>query len=206
MKPPIVLWFDFASPYAYFGLDAAERLAAKYGREIVGALILVWAVLKAHAIPPPMDVAAKRAYFLTDMARSAAYHGVAYNHPAKFPLSTHRAARLYYTLAAQDCGRARALGRELFSAYFVYGVDISEPAALCQIAARHGMNGQAGLESETGRAKLGEAIDQAVAAGVCGSPWFELDGEAFFGADRLPQIAWRLSGAQHVEEPHGRVF
>ncbi len=43
-----------------------------------------------------------------------------------------------------------------------------------------------------GRERLNGAVAEAVAAGVCGSPWFFVDGEAFFGADRLPQIAWRL--------------
>jgi len=210
MKPPIRMWFDFASPYAYFALDTAERLAAAHGREIEWRPILVWAVLKAQSIPPPMDPLAKRAYFLADMARSAAFHNVAYRAPTKFPLSTHRAARLYYALADEDQECARALGRDLFSAYFASDVDISETVALTEIAARHGLTSQAAmiaLEDETGRARLAEATDKAVAAGVCGSPWFEVDGEAFFGADRLPQIAWRLAGKAPVEEePHGRVL
>jgi 2-hydroxychromene-2-carboxylate isomerase len=212
MKPPIVLWFDFASPYAYVALDASERLAARHQREIEWRPILVWALLKAQSIPAPMDPPARRAYFVPDMARSAAFHGVPYRHPAKFPLSTHRAARLYYALAEHDRDRARALGRDLFSAYFADGVDISEPAALTELAARHGMDAQAtaaAIEGETGRARLAAAIEQAVATGVCGSPWFDVDGEAFFGADRLPQIAWRLDGqalARSSEGRDGRVF
>jgi 2-hydroxychromene-2-carboxylate isomerase len=210
MKPPIHMWFDFASPYAYFALDAAERLAAAHGREIEWRPILGWAVLKGQSIPPPMDPPARRAYFLADMARSAAFYDVPYRAPTKFPLSAHRAARLYYALAEEDNERAFALGRDLFSAYFAADVNISETVALTEIAARHGMTSQAAMaapEGETGRGRLAEAIDQAVAAGVCGSPWFEVEGEAFFGADRLPQIAWRLGGkAPGKEEPHGRVF
>jgi 2-hydroxychromene-2-carboxylate isomerase len=38
-------------------------------------------------------------------------------------------------------------------------------------------------------------IDTAVSEKVCGSPWFIVDGEPFFGVDRLPQIAWRLTMA-----------
>jgi 2-hydroxychromene-2-carboxylate isomerase len=210
MNPPIRMWFDFASPYAYVALEAAERLAAADGRAIEWRPILLWAVLKAQSIPPPMDPPARRAYLLADMARSAAFHNVAYRAPTKFPLSTHRATRLYYVLATEDQERARALGRDLFSAYFAADVDISETAALTEIASHHGMTPQAvmtGLEGETGRARLAEAIDKAVAAGVCGSPWFEVDGEAFFGSDRLPQIAWRLGEkAPSREEPHGRVL
>lgn len=44
----------------------------------------------------------------------------------------------------------------------------------------------------TRRRRLGEVNDAAIAAGVSGSPWIDIDGEAFFGADRLPMLAWRL--------------
>lgn len=191
MPAPIVLYLDFASPYAYFAIDQADALAASHGREVEWRPILLWAVLKAQDVPPPMDPPARRAYFLADMARSAAFHGVPYRHPAHFPLSSHRAARLYYAVAEHDPERARALGRDLFAAYFSQAVDIADEAALASLAARRGVAAQA-LESEAGRRRLAEANDKAAAAGVCGSPWFVVDGEAFFGADRLPQIAWRL--------------
>jgi len=199
MPAPIIVWFDFASPYAYFAMDAAERLAAAHGREIEWRPILVWAVLKAQSVPAPMEPPAKRAYFHTDMARSAAFHGAAYRAPHKFPLSSHHAARLYYAVAEQEPDRAHALRRDLFSAYFAQGIDISEPTALIEIVSRRGVSAEAAraaLVGEIGRHRLADEIDNAVAAGVCGSPWFLVDGEAFFGADRLPQIAWRLSGAR----------
>jgi 2-hydroxychromene-2-carboxylate isomerase len=198
MRAPIVLWFDFASPYAYFAMDAAERLAAAHDREIEWRPILLWAVLKAQSIAPPMDPPAKRAYFLADIARSAAFHGVPYRAPSKFPLSSHHAARLYYAIAEEVPSRARALGRDLLSAFFAEHIDISETAALTAISVRNGISAEAAraaLEGAIGRRRLSEAIEAAVASGVCGSPWFLVDGEAFFGADRLPQIAWRLSVA-----------
>jgi 2-hydroxychromene-2-carboxylate isomerase len=150
MKPPIHMWFDFASPNAYFALDAAERLAAAHGREIEWRPILGWAVLKGQSIPPPMDPPARRAYFLADMARSAAFYDVPYRAPTKFPLSAHRAARLYYALAEEDNERAFALGRDLFSAYFAADVNISETVALTEIAARHGMTSQAAMAAPEG--------------------------------------------------------
>ena len=208
MPAPIVLWFDFASPYAYFAWEAAERLAAAHGREIEWRPILLWAVLKAQSIPAPMDPPAKRAYFHSDMARSAAFHGVAYRAPDKFPISSHFAARLFYAIADADQARARALGKTLLASYFAENIDISETSALIAIAMRQGLSAEAAqeaLEGEIGRRGLYQSVDAAVAAGVCGSPWFLVDGEPFFGADRLPQIAWRLSGVlpRQTEETHG---
>jgi 2-hydroxychromene-2-carboxylate isomerase len=187
---PIVLWFDFASPYAYFALDAAERIAADHGRALLWRPFLLWAALKAQDAPAPMDLPAKRAYLLADMARSAAFYGLPYQAPSRFPLSAHRAARLYYTLAERDGALARAVGRDVFAAYFREDADISDPATLAAIAARRSV---AAIDDEVGRRRLAQANDEAVAAGVYGSPWIEVDGESFFGADRLPQLAWRLS-------------
>ena len=202
MARAVDFYFDFASPYAYFSLGPIDRLAREHGLTVEWHPILVWAVLKAHGIAPPMDPPAKRAYFMTDMVRSAAFHGVPYRHPARLPLSSHRAARLYYAIAAEDPETARAFGRSVFSAFFTQGLDISEETTLVAVAAIHGIGSataKAGIEGETGRERLAEAVDQAVAAKVLGSPFFILDGEPFFGADRIPQLAWRLSRAQPPE-------
>ena len=198
MTAPITLWLDFTSPYAYFALDAVECLAHSHGRGLIWRPILLWAVLKAQKVPPPLEAPARRSYLLADMARSAAFYHVSYSPPSRFPLSAHRAARVFYALEELGSAHARAFGRDVFAAYFQSDADISDVATLAEIAARHGMTreqAEAATEGDLGRRRLAEANDSAIAAGVCGSPWMEVDGEAFFGADRLSQIAWRLSGA-----------
>jgi 2-hydroxychromene-2-carboxylate isomerase len=199
MKKPILFYFDFASPYAYFALDGIERLAESHGRTVEWRPILVWALLKAHGIAPPLEVPVKRAYFEADMKRSAAFHGISdYRHPGRLPVSSHRAARLFYDLQTRDAALARSLGREAFRAFFTRDEDISDEDTLVRVASRVGIDPSAarnGMNGETGRAALGAMIDTAVSEGVCGSPWFIIDGEAFFGVDRLPQISWRLETA-----------
>jgi 2-hydroxychromene-2-carboxylate isomerase len=193
---PIRFYFDFASPYAYFALPRAERLADQHGRALEWRPILVWAVLKAQGIAPPMDAAVKRSYFLTDMKRSAAFHGVPYRHPAKLPVSSHLAARLYWAIAGYDPQAAKHFGRDVFTAFFTHGEDISDELVVLSLAARHGLAEAPARDAMTGpigRERLASMVDAAVADGVTGSPFFIVDGEPFFGADRLPQIAWRLS-------------
>ena len=59
------------------------------------------------------------------------------------------------------------------------------------------------LEAETAAAiqrqdvkdRLRAETDAALAKGVFGSPFFLLDGEGFWGADRLDQLEWRLQGS-----------
>lgn len=198
MAGPIRFYLDFASPYAYCALPGIERLAAQHDRELEWRPIMVWAVLKAQGIPPPMQAPARVEYFVADMKRSAAFHGLPYRHPTKFPLSAHRAARLYHALAAEDEALARAVGREFFTAFLTRDEDISDADVLTAIAARHGVSpetARAAMDEELGRERLADTIDAAVADGVVGSPFFIVDGEGFFGADRLPQIEWRLAGS-----------
>lgn len=196
MSDPIRFYFDFASPYAYFSVEAVERIAAEHGRPLEWRPILMWAVLKAHQIAPPMDSPAKRAYFLHDMTRSAAFYGIPYRQPVKLPLSSHNAARLWHVLAARDEPAARAYGRDVFSAFFAEYRDISDQDVLVDIASLYGMSGTDAREAMAGpqgRALLEAEVARAIADNVCGSPWFLVDHEGFFGADRLPQLRWRLS-------------
>src|SRR5690606_13046498 len=101
--------------------------------------ILMWAVLKAHGIAPPMDVPAKRAYFLNDMKRSAAFHGLPYRDPVKLPLSSHLAARLHHAVGKEDPAQAEAFARRVFSAFFTEQRDISDESVLIGLAAEAGI-------------------------------------------------------------------
>lgn len=196
MPDPIRFYFDFASPYGYFASARIDEIASRHGRTVEWRPILMWAVLKAHNIAAPMESPVKRDYMLADMERSAAFFDLPYRRPVKLPLSSHLAARLYYAVRNDDPDRAALLARRLFDAFFVDQRDISDADTLVAIAVNAGIAEDAareGMSGTNGRAQLEAAVAEAVDAGVVGSPHFILDGEGFFGADRLPQLAWRLS-------------
>lgn len=201
MAGPIVFYFDFASPYAYFALDGLTRLGAETDRGVEWRPVLVWAVLKAHGITGPMETAARRDYIVRDMVRSAEFYGQPYKHPSKLPLSAHHAMRLYYAIEQQDRETAHAFGREIFSAFFTRDQDISNEEVVVDVAARVGIGdceARHGISGDYGRWQLSQMVDRAAADGVVGSPFFIVDGEGFFGADRLPQLAWRLKQPSYV--------
>ena len=197
MADPIRFYFDFASPYAYFAAQQIDGIGAEFGREVEWRPILMWAVLKAHGIAAPMDAPVKRAYMLNDMERSAAFFGMPYRKPVKLPLSSHLAGRLFYAVRAQDPDQALAFARRLLPAFFAEERDISDAATLSELAAEVGiapeMTAEA-MQGTVGRAGLEAAVAEAVTAGVVGSPYFIVDGEGLFGADRLPQLRWFLGG------------
>jgi 2-hydroxychromene-2-carboxylate isomerase len=203
MNTPLRLYFDFASPYAYLALRPMQALAEQHGRTIEYRPILLWAVLKAHGIAAPLDAPAKRSYFMADMVRSAAFHDVPYRHPAKLPVSSHLAARLYYAVVEQQPEAAQAMVHMIFDAFFARGEDITLADVLSALAMAQGLDLSAArkaMDGQVGRQRLAEAVDLAIVDKVCGSPFVIVDGEAFFGADRLPQVAWRLSQRAKAQE------
>ena len=198
-KAPIDFWFDFSSPYGYLMAEKIDALAARHGRSVRWHPVLLGVIFQATGSRPPVDGASSKAtYMVNDFARSARFLGVPYNPPSRFPLPTQNAARAFYWLQAQDDALARRFARAVYCAFFVEDRDISSPDTVLEIAAQQGVDRSAlenALQDAEVKARLKTACDEALAAGVFGSPHVLIDGEAFFGADRLPQIEqWLASG------------
>ncbi|GAB1413540.1 2-hydroxychromene-2-carboxylate isomerase [Candidatus Desulfobacillus denitrificans] len=198
MSDPIEFYFDFSSPYSCIASELIDGLAERYGRKVKWRPMLLGVVFQKTGQPLLVNVPLKGEYSLRDFARSARYHGVPFNFPAKFPLSTVSAARAYYWLHGQDCAKARQFARAAFRAYWVDGRDISDLAVLQEIAAGLGVDPAAlaaGVATPEIKERLRAETEAALAKGMCGAPWFVVDGEPFWGADRLPQIEkWLQTG------------
>ena len=196
---PIDFWFDFSSPYGYLLSEKIDELAARFGRKVRWHPILLGVVFKATGSAPlSMQYPAKAAYSLHDFARSARFLDVAYRQPDHFPLPTQLAARAYYWLHGQDCALARRFAHAVFRALFVANRDVSQQETVLEIAANLGVDRGIladALQAPEIKARLKEETDAALTRGIFGSPYVLIDGEAFFGADRLPQIErWLASG------------
>lgn len=198
-KPPIDFWFDFSSPYGYLLSEKIDALATQYGRKVRWHPILLGIVFKTTGSAPlTMQNPAKASYSLHDFSRSARFMGIPYKHPSQFPLATQNAARAYYWLHGQDCALARQFAHATFRALYVDDRDISSPDTVLDIAGQLGVDREAlaaALQSPEIKERLKDEVDNAIKLGVFGSPYVLIDGEAFFGADRLPQIEhWLKTG------------
>jgi 2-hydroxychromene-2-carboxylate isomerase len=198
MPQPIEFYFDFTSPYGYLTSEKIDQLAARYQRKVKWRPFLMSAALQATGAPILTRVPLKGDYSLHDFARSARFLDIDYSHPENFPLATQVAARAYYWLHDNDCDAARAFAHSVFRACFSEGRDISGIDVVLEIAVRHGAARVALSEALNGQAlkdRLKAECEAAIAKGVFGSPYIIVDGEPFFGADRLPQIErWLASG------------
>ncbi|MCF8151314.1 MAG: 2-hydroxychromene-2-carboxylate isomerase [Burkholderiaceae bacterium] len=198
MSDAIEFWFDFSSPYSYLASEVIDDLATRHGRKVKWRPIMLGAAFKASGVPFLLSVPLKGDYSKHDIERSARFLGVPYAFPPKFPLPTLAAARGYYWLHGQNCGKAREFAHAVFRAYWVDGRDISELSVVAEIVERLGIDREAftaAIATPEIKERLKQETDAAIAKGMFGAPYFMVDGEPFWGVDRLPQIdKWLATG------------
>lgn len=198
MANPLEFYFDFSSPYSYLASEAIEPLAARYGRRVDYMPLLLGAAFRISGSKPLTDIPLKGEYSKRDFARSARFAGVPFVLPDPFPISTVGAARAYLWLGDSDRPRADAFLHAAFRAYFAQGRNISDPAVLAQVLREAGIDAAQALEAIQQPAlkeRLKLQVDTAVERGVFGAPFIFVDGEPFWGNDRLPQVErWLAAG------------
>jgi 2-hydroxychromene-2-carboxylate isomerase len=188
---PIDFYFDFSSPYSYIASEWIEALAARHGRTVAWKAVMLGAVFQAAELKSPVSHPVKREYSLHDFERSARFAGVPLAMPAKFPIATQNALRVFWFLHDSDPARAVAWARLCLRAYFTRGVDLGDAVALAGLASDLGFEAGAAERVWTDpvwKDRLRQVNDAAIAAGVFGAPFFVIDGEPFWGNDRRPQI------------------
>lgn len=179
------------SPYVYLGHARFVDIANRHNAQVLlkpmdlGKVFSVSGGVALAQRPPQ-----RQAYRLVELERWSKFLGVPMNlHPTYFPVSGDAAARLI--IAAQLAhGTARAL--EL-TAGITRGVwadqrNIADAATLALIADEAGFDG-AGLlkasEAQAVQAAYAQNTQDAISANVFGAPWFTLDGQPYWGQDRL---------------------
>jgi len=198
MPRQIDFYFDFSSPYGYFASAQIEELGKRHGAAVRWRPILLGAIFKISGVVPIALVPLKADYFNRDTARFARLLNVPLKMPAQFPFGTVTACRAFYLLDRQDPAAAVRLAKAIFHAAFAEGRDICPVEHIGEIAAAAGFDGEAimaGIQDAEVKTILKHAVDEAIERGVFGSPYFLVDGEPFWGVDRLAQVeAWLARG------------
>jgi 2-hydroxychromene-2-carboxylate isomerase len=190
-KPPIDFYFDFSSPYGYFASTRIDELAKKHGRSVVWRPMLLGAVFKITGQQPLSTVPLKNSYMAHDLVRTAKLLDVPYKLPSKFPAGMQAPSRAFYWLGDKDRDLAKKLAQALFHAYFAEDRDISNPEVTGNVAAKLGVDKTELTQALTDPAvkeRLRTEVDAAIERGVFGSPYIVVDGEPFWGSDRLDQV------------------
>jgi 2-hydroxychromene-2-carboxylate isomerase len=191
MTNAIDFYFDFSSPYGYLASMRIDAIGAQAGRPVRWHPILLGAIFKVSGGTPLTTIPLKGEYSVRDMARSARLHDIPFRLPGRFPIPTQHAARLALWALRADEALGKRIAGALYRAYFVDDRDISDPQTCADIAAEAGVDRAAALEAMNADAvkeALKSEVQQAIERKVFGSPFVIVDGEPFWGADRLDQV------------------
>lgn len=195
---PIEFWFDFASGYAYFAALEIDGLAERHGRTVAWRPFTLGAAFKVTGAQGLSRTPLKRDYARRDWQRLARLKGVPFRLPENHPRTGLPAIRAFYHLERTDADAAAALAKHLIIGYFQDGLDTDDPNAIATAATALGIDRNAilaGIADPEVKLIAREHGEQAVARGVFGSPWIFVDGEPFWGSDRLPMVERWLEGA-----------
>jgi len=194
----IDFYFDFSSPYGYLAAQSVDGLGERQGVEVRWRPILLGAVFKTTGAAPLVDLPLKGDYARCDMARSARRLGVPFTFPPNFPFSSVAASRAFSWLADQDPAQARRFAKAIYRAVFGEGREMESPDSVAGEAAKLDLDPEAlkaALQDKGVKDRLRREVEAAVAKGVFGSPFFLVDGEPFWGHDRMHDVEeWLRTG------------
>ncbi len=196
-SPPDMLdfYFDFISPFGWIGAERIGAIAARHGRRIDWHPFLLKAtVIETMGLPPLLETPLKGHYSLHDAKRSARYHGLSISANARFGFSSVKAERAVLWTRARSPEDVGALVLALYRRHWRDGADISEPDVIVDVAADLGLPRDevvAALDDPWVKAALHDEVSAAIELGVFGSPTVRVDGEMFWGSDKLDMVdAW----------------
>jgi 2-hydroxychromene-2-carboxylate isomerase len=186
-------WFDFGSTYSYVGAMRVEAEGTRAGVPVEYRPFLLGPIFTEllGIKDSPYNVQPVRGrYMWRDLERLCRKHGLRWRRPSVFPRSSVLAARV--ALASDPV--IGPLTRAIFLASFAEDLDISDAGILRKLVDSAGGDGVRAIElAQTPeiKARLRANTAEAQQIGIFGAPDFVVDGELFFGQDRLEDaIAW----------------
>ena len=198
--PTIDYFFTLVSPFAYLGHRAFLDVAGKYGAEVrfrPVALMGVWE--HSGAVPLPQRPQSRQEYRLIELQRWREKRRVPLNlHPKHFPTNPTLADRSVIALVEAGADPGDYAGAVL-RACWADDKDVADADVLAGLLDAAGHDARAILasaESDAVAAIHQANTDAAVAAGVVGAPGYVLNGEPFWGQDRIELLADALASGR----------
>ncbi len=188
MTGPIQFWFDFSSPYGYIGSRRIEEVAARHGRGVRWRPFLLGVLFQTTGQSPLLHQPMRGPYARRDIERTVRLYGLPYRLPDPFPFSSVAPARLFYWLEERDRGAAIAFAKAVYARAFGEGQAVTGAEEAADIAATLGHDraeSLAALQRPEVKQRLKGINEEALRKGVFGSPFLIVDGEPFWGHDRL---------------------
>jgi len=209
INPPteVEAWFDYSSPFAYLGMTQIERVARAAGATVSLQPFLLGGLFREIGTPdvPLMAFSeAKRRHFTTELTRWAEHWQVPFRFTTRFPMRTILPLRATWALLSQDATQASHFAQAVFRALWAEDRDISQRDVLLDLCREHHIDPGCvdAADAPEHKQALLAAGQRARSLGLCGAPTFVVDGQLYWGQDRLDMVAHAL-GLQSGATPTG---
>ncbi len=186
MTKAVEFLFDFGSPTSYLAYKQLPKIASRHGARIEWTPILLGGVFKATGNTSPAMVPAKARYMNNDLARFAKRYNVVLNFNTHFPVNTLTLMR--GAVAYQATNQFDLYIDAMFDAMWSHPRNLNDPGEVAHVLRDIGIKADdflSRIERSDVKERLKANTDEAIARGVFGAPTFFVNGEMFFGQDRL---------------------
>ncbi len=190
----VQFFWDIGSPYSYITTTQIRKIVDKYQVDLDLRPFLLGAVFKETGNTPPITLPAKSQYMPQDLNNWCEYFQVPFSFPKNFPINSVMPMRA--AVAAQRLGKGEQFTLALYHAYWVQGIDVSQPDRVKQIADECDLNPDEILkltQDQNVKDELRENVALAVSKGAFGAPTYYLGDKMFWGVDHLPLLEFFLA-------------
>jgi 2-hydroxychromene-2-carboxylate isomerase len=186
--------FDFGSPNCYFAHRAIPAIEQRTGVKFAYVPMLLGGVFKATNNQAPLvafkDIANKLAYDRLEIKRFIARHHLTrFKMNPFFPINTLQMMRGVVGLEGDPAFSSYV--EALFALMWEEGQKMDNPDTIVARLDARGLDGKGFLaraQSPEVKAKLMANTAQSVERGAFGAPTFFVDGEIYFGKDKLHEV------------------
>jgi len=198
MRRTLDYYFAPQSPWVYLGHARLTELLQRTNTEVrmrpadFGHIFSV-----SGGLPLPQRAPQRQAYRLVELRRFSQALGVPLNpQPRHFPLPGDPSALLITAVAAHDgAAAAMRLTGAIGQAIWTQERNMADATELAAVLAECGLDAERLAQAQDAQTKAlyVQHTREAVDAGVFGAPSYVVDGEIFWGQDRLDFVERRLA-------------
>jgi 2-hydroxychromene-2-carboxylate isomerase len=200
MPRQVDYYFSLPSPWAYIGHKPFLEVATTHGLKIsYKPVVLVDLFSETGGLPLIKRHPVRQRYRMVELQRWRDKRGLNFHlQPSNWPFNARLADGV--VIAALEAGHdPDPFMRRAFAAIWEDQLDLADRATLVKIADQSGLPGEQLVErsgSEAISAGYEQNRQDALAADVFGSPVYVLDGEVFWGQDRIELLADALKSGR----------
>lgn len=205
MSRQIEYYFSLPSPWAYIGHRLFSDLVSTYDLEVIYKPVLLGELFsETGGLPLGQRHPVRQRYRLLELQRWREKRGLDFHlSPKNWPFNGRLADGV--VLAALEAGHdPEPFLRAAFPAVWELQLDLADSATLVQLADAAGLPGKelvARSASDEISARYEQNRQDALASDVFGSPAYVLDGEVFWGQDRIELLGDALKSGRAPFRP-----